>query len=141
MAAAVQQYPNSGLSMTIDAAGWSSRFRRRSFSPAARIKLPRNFRCSRRWSRRWRCSPTLQIDGFTDSVPITTPRFHDNWDLSAARASSVLRYTLAHTSISPDHLAIAGYGPYQPIGDNATEDGRALNRRVEVIVKPGASKA
>ena len=79
---------------------------------------------------------SFQIDGFTDSVPIVNARFRDNWDLSAARASSVLRYTLSHSSVSPDHLAIAGYGPYHSVGDNSTEEGRALNRRVEVIVKP-----
>jgi len=69
-------------------------------------------------------------------VPIVNGRFRDNWDLSAARASSVLRYVLANSSITPDHLAIAGYGPYHFVGDNATEDGRARNRRVEIIVRP-----
>jgi len=48
-----------------------------------------------------------------------------------------LRYALAHSTISPDRFAIAGYGPYRTIGDNSTEEGRALNRRVDVVVKPG----
>ena len=78
----------------------------------------------------------LEIDGFTDSVPIQSGAFRDNWELSAARAAVVLRYALAHSSINPDRFAIAGYGPYRTIGDNSTEEGRALNRRVEIVVKP-----
>ena len=74
-------------------------------------------------------------------MPIVNGRFRDNWDLSAARASSVLRYILAHCSITPDHFAIAGYGPYHFVGDNSTDDGRALNRRVEIIVRSVAEAA
>ena len=59
-------------------------------------------------------SQHFQIDGFTDSVPIVNARFHDNWDLSAARASSVLRYTLSHTSISPDQLGDRGLWSLSP---------------------------
>jgi chemotaxis protein MotB len=78
----------------------------------------------------------MEIDGFTDSVPIATDRFHDNWELSAARAASVLRYVVANSPIEADRLDIAGYGPYRAVGDNSTEEGRALNRRVEIIIKP-----
>jgi chemotaxis protein MotB len=77
----------------------------------------------------------LEIDGFTDSVPIESGVFRDNWELSAARAAVVLRYALAHSSINPDRFSIAGYGPYRSIGDNSTEEGRAINRRVEIVVK------
>ncbi len=78
----------------------------------------------------------IEIDGFTDSVPIANARFQDNWELSAARAASVLRYVLANSALNPDHLTIAGYGPYRSIGDNSSEDGRALNRRVEIVIRP-----
>jgi chemotaxis protein MotB len=138
VSAAVAQYPNSGLSMTIDARGLvislsAAKFFASGEDQITAAQLPVLDALVKTMAV---LPNTFQIDGFTDSVPIINARFHDNWDLSAARASSVLRYTLAHTAIGPDHLAIAGYGPYHPIGDNSTEDGRALNRRVEVIVKP-----
>ncbi len=78
----------------------------------------------------------FEIDGFTDPVPISDGRFRDNWELSTARAATVLRYLVANTTIAPDHLVLAGYGPYRAIADNATEAGRAINRRVEIIVRP-----
>ena len=83
----------------------------------------------------------MEIDGFTDRVPIHNDRFRDNWELSAARAATVLRYLIANSPIDPEHLAIAGYGPYRPVGDNETETGRALNRRVEIIIRPPEKKA
>jgi len=61
--------------------------------------------------------------------------------LSSARAAVVLRYALSHSSMSPERFAIAGYGPYRTVGDNSTEQGRALNRRVEVVVKPDVTKS
>jgi chemotaxis protein MotB len=79
----------------------------------------------------------MEVDGFTDPVPIHNSRFNDNWELSAARAATVLRYLLVHSSINPEHLTLAGYGPYGAVADNSTEDGRSLNRRVEIIVRPG----
>ena len=78
----------------------------------------------------------MEIDGFTDSIPISTERFHDNWELSAARAASVLRYLVANSNLSEDRLDVAGYGPYRSVGDNSTEEGRARNRRVEIVIKP-----
>jgi chemotaxis protein MotB len=78
----------------------------------------------------------MEIDGFTDPVPIHNSRFNDNWELSAARAAIVLRYLLAHSAISAEHLTLAGYGPYGAVADNSTETGRALNRRVEIVVRP-----
>jgi chemotaxis protein MotB len=78
----------------------------------------------------------MEIDGFTDPVPIHNSHFTDNWELSTARAATVLRYMLAHTTLDPEHLTLAGYGPYNAVADNSTEAGRALNRRVEIIVRP-----
>jgi chemotaxis protein MotB len=78
----------------------------------------------------------MEVDGFTDSVPIHNSHFTDNWELSAARAATVLRYLLTHTAVNPQHLTLAGYGPYGAVADNSTASGRALNRRVEIIVRP-----
>jgi chemotaxis protein MotB len=78
----------------------------------------------------------MEVDGFTDPVPIHNSRFNDNWELSTARAATVLRYLLTHSTIDPEHLTLAGYGPYGAIADNSSEAGRALNRRVEILVRP-----
>jgi chemotaxis protein MotB len=78
----------------------------------------------------------MEVDGFTDPVPIHNSHFTDNWELSTARAATVLRYLLTHTVIDPEHLTLAGNGPYGAVADNSTETGRALNRRVEIIVRP-----
>lgn len=73
----------------------------------------------------------LQISGHTDNIPINTPRFRDNWDLSTERALSVLRY-LALAGIDQDRLSAAGFGEYQPIDTADTPEARAKNRRIEV---------
>jgi len=78
----------------------------------------------------------MRVEGFTDSMPISNQRFADNWDLSAARAGNVLRYVIDHSSVPPEHLSIAGYGPYRPVGSNDTEEGRSLNRHVDIIIPP-----
>jgi chemotaxis protein MotB len=78
----------------------------------------------------------MRVEGFTDPIPIHNSRFTDNWDLSAERAGNVLRYLLTHSSLDPNQLSIAGYGPYRPIASNETEEGRALNRRVDILIKP-----
>ena len=81
-------------------------------------------------------SNQMRIEGFTDSIPIQNERFADNWDLSAARAGTVLRYIVDHSEIAPDHLSLAGYGPYRPIAPNDTDDERSLNRRVDIVIPP-----
>jgi chemotaxis protein MotB len=73
------------------------------------------------------------IEGHTDSRPISTSRFPSNWELSTARATAVLRF-LAGTGIEPSRLSAMGYGDTRPVGDNATAEGQAKNRRVEIIV-------
>ncbi len=79
----------------------------------------------------------MRVEGFTDSVPIRSARFKDNWDLSAARAGNVLRHMLARApALDARRLSLAGYGPYRPVASNDTESGRALNRRVDIIIRP-----
>ncbi len=86
-------------------------------------------------------SPTAQvrITGHTDNIPIKTPRFPSNWELSCARATSVMRYLIDECGLDPLTLSAVGYGPYKPIASNATPEGRAKNRRVEIelIQRPG----
>jgi chemotaxis protein MotB len=74
----------------------------------------------------------IKIAGYTDNVPIHTPMFPSNWELSANRACEVVRM-LVDQGIDPKLLAAVGYGEYHPIASNDTEEGRAQNRRVEII--------
>ncbi|MDD5209487.1 MAG: OmpA family protein [Elusimicrobiales bacterium] len=71
------------------------------------------------------------IEGHTDNVPIKHGRYSSNWELSMARAYSVLQY-MATQGIQSNHLAGIGYGDTRPVGDNARPEGRAKNRRIEI---------
>ncbi len=71
------------------------------------------------------------IEGHTDNVPIKAGKYSSNWELSMARAYSVLQF-MQEQGISAKHLAGIGYGENRPAGDNATVDGRARNRRIEI---------
>jgi chemotaxis protein MotB len=73
----------------------------------------------------------LRVDGHTDAVPISTAQFKSNWELSAARAISVVRY-LSQQGIPAERLAAAGFGEYQPLDPGRDDDARARNRRIEL---------
>ncbi len=75
----------------------------------------------------------LRVEGFTDDVPINTPQYPSNWELSAARAASVARL-FALSGVVADRLGIVGWGDVRPKADNATAEGRNQNRRVLVVV-------
>ncbi|WP_027911374.1 flagellar motor protein MotD [Pseudomonas sp. URMO17WK12:I4] len=75
----------------------------------------------------------IHVEGFTDNQPIKTPQYPTNWELSAARAASIVRM-LAMDGVDPSRLAAVGYGEFQPVADNATAEGRARNRRVVLVV-------
>lgn len=79
---------------------------------------------------------SIQIEGHTDSIPINTTRFRDNWDLSAARSTSVVRILTAGKGMSPERVTASGKGEFSPIASNATAEGRAKNRRTEIILSP-----
>jgi len=75
----------------------------------------------------------VRVEGNTDNLPISTARFHSNWDLSAARATAVLDALVAD-GVQQTRLSLAGYGAERPIASNATAEGRTRNRRVDVVV-------
>src|SRR5690606_18780585 len=80
----------------------------------------------------------ISLEGHTDSVPIALDnrdRFPSNWELSAARAASAARF-LAGRGIDPARMRIVGFGEYQPMGDNDSEEGRRANRRLEIVLAP-----
>lgn len=80
------------------------------------------------------------IEGHTDNVPIKQSGWKSNWELSTARALSVLHYLANDQGISPERLSAIGYGEYRPLVSNETKDGRKQNRRVEIVILPNITK-
>jgi chemotaxis protein MotB len=78
---------------------------------------------------------TVNIEGHTDSVPIRT-RFKDNWDLSTARANAIVRILTIDYKVDPVRVEASGHSQYDPVQTNSTSEGRALNRRTEIILSP-----
>lgn len=81
----------------------------------------------------------INVEGHTDNVPIgpeLARRYPTNWELSAARATNVSRYLQEKIGIDPTVLSATGYGEYQPVSSNDTEEGRARNRRIEIVLVP-----
>ena len=76
---------------------------------------------------------SVRVEGYTDDRPINTYQFPSNWELSAARAASVV-HLFVGDGIPPERLAMIGYGEFRPIADNATIEGRNANRRVLLII-------
>lgn len=75
----------------------------------------------------------IHVEGFTDNFPISTAQYPTNWELSSARAASIVRM-LAMQGVNPSRLASVGYGEFQPVANNATVEGRSRNRRVVLVV-------
>lgn len=74
----------------------------------------------------------LKIEGHTDNIPIKTVQFPSNWELSAARAIAVAKFFIEEMDFDPTTVSTEGFGEYRPIADNSAEQGRAMNRRVEI---------
>lgn len=80
------------------------------------------------------------IEGHTDNKPINTAQFKDNWDLSVIRATSVVRILTKDYGVNPLQIQPSGRGEYMPVADNNTTDGRARNRRTEIVMAPKLDK-
>jgi chemotaxis protein MotB len=78
----------------------------------------------------------LRVEGHTDNVPIHTAGFDSNWELSSARATNIARVLLALHAVTPDRLSAAGYAEFHPVDTNDTAEGRARNRRVDLVIMP-----
>lgn len=78
---------------------------------------------------------SIDIEGHTDNVPIHNDKYRDNWDLSSMRATNVLRYFTEVKHQDPKRFRAAGYGEYKPKVDNSTEENRAQNRRVNILIE------
>jgi len=79
---------------------------------------------------------SVMVEGHTDTIPIRTSNFKDNWDLSTARATSIVRLLTATYSVPSQRVQASGRGEFVPIASNATPEGRAKNRRTEIILVP-----
>jgi len=78
----------------------------------------------------------ILVEGHTDTIPIKTALYHDNWDLSAARAISIVRILTNEYQITPTRLTASGKGEFSPRATNSTPEGRTSNRRTEIILSP-----
>ena len=78
----------------------------------------------------------FRIEGHTDNVPIKNSRFPSNWELSATRAANVLHIILKNETLNPKKFELVGMGEFSPVAPNDTEDNKALNRRIEILLIP-----
>lgn len=76
----------------------------------------------------------VRVEGHTDDVPISSSAFPSNWELSTARATSVVQYLIKQDDFDPGNISATGYGQYRPVADNASEEGRQKNRRVDLVL-------
>lgn len=76
----------------------------------------------------------IRVEGHTDNLPIKDNYFNSNWQLSSVRASNVVELLINYGETSPSRLSAVGYGEYRPISDNNTQEGRAKNRRVDILI-------
>ncbi|MGA8072501.1 MAG: response regulator [Candidatus Acidiferrales bacterium] len=76
----------------------------------------------------------VRIEGHTDNIPIHSTQFQSNWELSTARATEMVKLFITRYGISPDRLAASGYAEFHPVATNDTPEGRAMNRRVDLVI-------
>ncbi len=76
------------------------------------------------------------VEGHTDNVPIKHSGWKSNWELSCARALSVVHFLIDENAVAPTRLSATGYGEFRPVDTNDTKEGRARNRRVEIVILP-----
>lgn len=82
----------------------------------------------------------VRLIGHADTVPIHNRRFRSNWDLSMARSQKILDVLSSRYGVPESRISIASYGPYRPAAPNDTVDGRASNRRVEIVILDDSPK-
>lgn len=77
---------------------------------------------------------TFRVEGHTDNVPMRSAEFRSNWELSTIRATTVVHFLTETAGFDPESLSAVGYGEYRPISENESQDGRARNRRVDIVL-------
>ena len=128
----VIQFSRDGLVISLREAGF--------FDSGAAVPRPETGATLQQISEAIRGTPyDVRVEGHTDNVPIHNAQFDSNWELSAARATRIARMLLLSHAIPSEQISAAGYAEYHPIADNTTPDGRAENRRVDLVVMPHAA--
>lgn len=83
---------------------------------------------------------SIRIEGHTDNVPISTEKFPSNWELSTSRATNIVRYLTEKHGFQPARLSAIGYGEHMPVADNDSSEGKAQNRRVDIVILSSSYK-
>lgn len=124
------------LSTVIGADGLAVRIKDTALFPSGSAEmLPSSRRFAAMMAKMLKPLPQqVVISGHTDNVPINTPAFPSNWDLSAKRALNFMKFLLAQEELRPELFSAIGYGEFHPVASNETAEGRAKNRRVEVLI-------
>jgi chemotaxis protein MotB len=105
------------------------------FAPGRADLLPQNLELLNRIAAVLAEIPNqIIVEGHTDNVPIRTPQFPTNWELSVARATTIVRYFVEQRAIDAERISVGGYGEFRPIAWNDTPEGRGKNRRVDIVV-------
>lgn len=76
----------------------------------------------------------IRVEGNTDDVPMNTPQFPSNWELSVIRATEVLKLLISQSKVSPDRISAVGYGEYRPTVPNSSAENRSRNRKVDIVI-------
>ena len=79
-------------------------------------------------------SNNIRVEGHTDNIPISTHAFPSNWELSTARSTNIVRHLVSYYKFEPENLSATGYAEFRAVADNGSADGRAKNRRVDIVV-------
>jgi chemotaxis protein MotB len=107
------------------------------FNSGSATPRPESLPILRQISERLMHSPyDMRVEGHTDNVPIHSAEFDTNWELSSARATHIARAFLELKAITPERLSAAGFAEFHPVASNDTPDGRAKNRRVDLVILP-----
>ena len=111
------------------------------FDPGSASVKPAGLQVLQRIAEKLRQIPqNLRVEGHTDNIPIHTAQFPSNWELSTARATNVLEYLITNADVPPERLSAVGYGQYRPTASNEKADGRAANRRVDLVIIGAAAQ-
>jgi chemotaxis protein MotB len=107
------------------------------FASGSAVPKPETLPTLRQIAARLGATPyDLRIEGHTDNIPIHNDEFDSNWELSSARATHIARLILDQRLIAPDRISAAGYAEFHPVATNDTPEGRAENRRIDLVVSP-----
>ncbi len=127
---------NGQIEMHLEPRGLVVSLRQAAFFPSGGDSLdPKTFTALDKIGATIRGLPNMvRLEGHTDSIPIHTARFRSNWDLSVARGITMLELFSGRCQVPQQRLAVAGYADTAPVDSNETEEGRAHNRRVDIVI-------